>query len=522
MPLNYSKWDALELSDDSDIEGHPNVDKRSLIRWKQRDIHEKREVRKYRIAELNADIACNEVLESRLRQITDEVEKEGPPRFSALVEKFKTSPSPDAPPTNAPGQKTYDEMLLALLLQVWDEAKKDGAEKDDPKLGDALVNGLKQHIVKLGEHQEKFKAELVKEEEEQKKKITMDDLHEGFDSHYVPPKPEPPPLKGAGAGEKKAKKATTTEIEVLNPKGVAAAQDTFAQGSSSTPPASKDDDDDTEIPEMTPTLEEFSRLPIRGYEESWEFIKAHRDVVVAGASDALLVAGFRAQTKGQQDYALRCVHQSLLLQYCDKLGAGAADGVKLFFKKMIDKDPRAIAVFEKDVADTYAHIVERVRVTKAEEEAAGAGEQIQLVPENPGQGISFNVPDGPPPDEFTLEGPGLEGVDINDVRRALQMRWDVFSSFDPALQEALKEGSLDKVNKVLGNMKVEKAEEVVKLLDLAGILNFSESTIRDETGRNGQEEDDEDEEEEDEEEEYEGGTIEDVNEGETKAEQSMS
>lgn len=48
MPLNYSKWDKLEvgilrsccasqadivqLSDDSDIEGHPNVDKRSLIR----------------------------------------------------------------------------------------------------------------------------------------------------------------------------------------------------------------------------------------------------------------------------------------------------------------------------------------------------------------------------------------------------------------------------------------------------------------------------------------------------------
>jgi hypothetical protein len=50
MPLNYSKWDQLEvglsslapkpisihscsvqLSDDSDIEGHPNVDKKSLI-----------------------------------------------------------------------------------------------------------------------------------------------------------------------------------------------------------------------------------------------------------------------------------------------------------------------------------------------------------------------------------------------------------------------------------------------------------------------------------------------------------
>lgn len=32
MPLNYSKWDALELSDDSDIEEHPNIDKRSMIK----------------------------------------------------------------------------------------------------------------------------------------------------------------------------------------------------------------------------------------------------------------------------------------------------------------------------------------------------------------------------------------------------------------------------------------------------------------------------------------------------------
>lgn len=185
--------------------------------------------------------------------------------------------------------------------------------------------------------------------------------------------------------------------------------------------------------------------------------------------------------------------------------------------RMIDRDQRAIAVFEKDVADTYAHIVERVRVTKAEEEASGGSEQIQLVPENPGQGISFNVPDGPPPEEFTLEGPGLDGVDINDVRRALQMRWDVFNSFDKPLQDALKEGSLEKVNKVLGDMKVEKAEEVVKLLDLAGILNFSDSNIRDETGRNKLV--DEDDEEEEEEEENEGEKAADEAEAETKAEQ---
>ena len=140
-------------------------------------------MRKRRIAQLEADISCNQVLEPRLRTIADEVAAQGPPRFSALTEQFKTSPSPDKPPTNAPEQKTYDEMLLALMLQVWEDVKKTGVEGDDPKLGDALVAGLQKHIRQLGEHQEKLKKELKQLEEEGKKKITSDDIHEGFESH---------------------------------------------------------------------------------------------------------------------------------------------------------------------------------------------------------------------------------------------------------------------------------------------------------------------------------------------------
>ena len=52
MPVDYSKWDALELSDDSDFEPHPNVDKRSFIRAKQHQIHEQRAVRKHQVGEM--------------------------------------------------------------------------------------------------------------------------------------------------------------------------------------------------------------------------------------------------------------------------------------------------------------------------------------------------------------------------------------------------------------------------------------------------------------------------------------
>ena len=146
---------------------------------------------------------------------------------------------------------------------------------------------------------------------------------------------------------------------------------------------------------------------------------------------------------------------------------------------MIASDSRAEPVFINDMESTYKHLVERVKISQ-EEESIGK-EQIQLVPENPNQTISFNVPDGPPPEDLLLEGPGTEKLDVNEVRKALQFRWDVFEGFPVDFQEALKTGELDAVNKVLGDMEVSAAESIVQQLDMAGILSFAEGGIRDET-----------------------------------------
>jgi len=143
---------------------------------------------------------------------------------------------------------------------------------------------------------------------------------------------------------------------------------------------------------------------------------------------------------------------------------------------MINADKRAIKVFVDDLENTYQHIVNRVKVTQ--EEQNEGREQIQLVPESTDQTISFNVPDGPPPENLVLEGPGTEDLDIEEVRKALQFRWDVFSGFSPEMQEALRSGGLDGVNKVLGEMEIPEAEVLVNSLDAAGILNFAEGGVR--------------------------------------------
>jgi cell division cycle protein 37 len=525
MPLNYSKWDQLELSDDSDIEGHPNVDKKSLIRWKQRDIHEKREVRKRQIQALTAEIACNTVLVPRLQSILAQLSTSQTPLpyLSGVVEQLQTNPSPDAPPTNAPGQPTYDAMVLSLLLQVSEEAKKAAAaskeDSSDELVGRKVKEGLKKHLAQLGEHTEKLRNDLETEEKEQKKHITSEDMHDGFDSKYTPAKPEPAPIKNAIPEAKSKSKSTTTSFEVLNPK---------ASSSSSPAEDADEEDEDTPLPSLTPSLLAFSRLPLYSYEASWKFIQAHRDVVVPGAADALLVAAFKAQAqaaelaqadeedvkgkgkgvkgkkekerKEEEKYAKQCVCQSLLLSYCEKLGG---DGVRVFFQKMVSGDPRAELVFVKDVEDTYTHLITRVQASLTP--SSGGQEQIQLVAENPTSTISFNVPTSPPPpapEPLTLEGPGAANLDPEEVRRALQLRWDVFTGLSGEMQEALQEGTLEGVNKVLGSMPVSEAEQVVKLLDVGGILSFAEGGIRDETGRGveGEDEDGDDYEDVDEDE----------------------
>ncbi|KDR82905.1 hypothetical protein GALMADRAFT_238552 [Galerina marginata CBS 339.88] len=482
MPLNYSKWDVLELSDDSDIEGHPNVDKKSLIRWKQRDIHEKREQRKHKMKTLEAQIACNKVLLPRITEIAKKLADPSSPTpstvyFNSLVEQLRTNPSRDCPPGNDPSklEHTYDGMLLSLLNMVGEIAKEKvkaagvlEADKEE-RLAKELSAEMTVHVKQLGETIEKDEKQLVEEENELKKHITMDDLHDGFESKYVPPIPAPEPVPHSKSEKKKEKVST---IEVLNPKAVDA-----SSSSVPTTNAIEDEDEDEGLPELTPSLEAFSKLPIGDYDKSFEFIQHHRDVYVPGASDALLVAAFTAQGEGKAKYAKQCVHQSLLLQYCEKLGR---DGVGLFFKKMINGDKRALKVFVDDVESTYKHLVDRVKITQEEQQEAR--EQIQLVPENPSQTISFNVPDGPPPEELVLEGPGTEGLDIEEVRKALQFRWDVFQGFSPEMQEALQSGGLDGVNKVLGEMDVAEAEALVNSLDVAGVLNFAEGGIRDQTG----------------------------------------
>lgn len=307
----------------------------------------------------------------------------------------------------------------------------------------------------------------------------------------------------------KKKQTTTTKtqhIETLNPGA--------AQVSAPAAPAAADSDDE-EAPTVTPVMKAFASLPtalknvplsatgfpegfnpakelqLAPFEEAFRYLGQHKELLHAsyGTADALLMQAFESQMAGQKALARMCTEKALLVQYCNKLGP---DGVSLFFKRyvcladprMMSPDGRAAFVFLNDVLSTYARIAQRAEAlaTQYKEGSEGA-EQIQLMAEDPSTVISFDVPDGPPPENITIEGEGAESMDVNQVKAWLQRRWEIYQSFDPDFRAALETKQLARVNEVLGEMPVEKAERVVQELDEAGILNFSSTEVRDETGR---------------------------------------
>ncbi|KAH0561917.1 hypothetical protein GP486_003373 [Trichoglossum hirsutum] len=467
MVLDYSKWDNLELSDDSDIEVHPNVDKRSFIRAKQHQIHQERYQRRHQIETLKYERTINDGLLSRIDNLLKILQnRSASPTnvdeavFQALIE-TAGDPSKDQPPPRPEGvhakveeQPTYSRMLGVLVDQV----KKAVDESKSDNRWEKYLSELREHQKKVQNLQRELQSKLDQLEKEEGKKITSDSIHTGFDSSHIT------------KSDKQSKTKTQTEksksVELLNPQ--AAAKE---GGSSSSRAGAEDaeanDDIDEEHIEPTKIGKEFAKIKIGDYKDCLQFISEHPDVVAEKETDGLLVEAFNTQIDGNDDYARQCVHQALLLQYCRQLGR---DGVGLFFKRITTKGHQAQKVFLDDVNSTYARIRTRAKELAAERasaEAKGGVEQIQLHAVEPGTKINIVIPPA------TSDDPAEEAAR------------EVFDSFSPSLRKALESGSLDEVNKVLADMNVEEAEDIVGKLGEGGMLSLEEQII-DATTEEGQ------------------------------------
>lgn len=488
MPVDYSKWDALELSDDSDIEVHPNVDKRSFIRAKQNQIHQQRFERKREIDTLKYERLINDGLLERINALLDALSKHqadagktDPDQlvFQALIESAG-DPARDDPPNPPEGvythqkepQPKYSKMMGSLVDQV----KKEVDEKKSPERYKDYMDGVYGHLTKVQNLQQELLKKLAQLEREEKAKITSEGIHDGFNTSHV--------SKGNAKASSTSKAASGgSSVELLNKPstGLSSRHRSSIQREDSAVSSGaeadveddnliskhEDEEEDAASIKLTPEGKQFAKIGLHDYRALLQFISQNPDIVSESTQDALLVEAFNAQMKGNDTYAQTCVHHGLLLQYCRQLGK---DGVAMFFKRITTKGHQAQEVFNKDVADTYQRIKTRA-AELAKEDAEGQNqegvEQIQLHAVEPGTEIHINIPQPNSEEEVEIE-----------ARK-------VFESFPPGFQRALETGSLDKVNEVLGKMSVEEAEDIVEKLSNAGMLSMQEGVI-DATNEEGQ------------------------------------
>ncbi|KAE8146679.1 Cdc37 N terminal kinase binding-domain-containing protein [Aspergillus avenaceus] len=448
MVLDYSKWDALELSDDSDVEVHPNVDKRSFIRAKQAQIHQQREQRRLEIETLKYERIVNDGLLSRIDRLLKLLQQhEGSSKnpeevvFEALME-FSSDPSNDQPPAPPAGvhaqekeQPKYSQMMSALVDQV----KKEMGEVSAESLYKEYIKGVQGHQDKVKGLQKELLARLAQLEKEEGSKITSDQLHTGFDTSFV----AKDDAKGKGAEPK------TESVELLNPGA--------ASGGPSDKAAADDEEEDPENMKASDLAKKFAKISQNDYRTLLQFISENPQIVAERETDGLLVEAFNSQMAGKAEYARQCVHQGLLLQYCRSLGR---DGISLFFKRITTKDHQASTLFRNDVNETYNKIKTRAAELSKETPTDPAGvEQIQLHAVDPNTKITINIP----------SAESTEPVEV-EARK-------IFESFSKDLQTALSSESLDEVNKVLGKLSVEEAEDVVEKLGESGMLSLEEGIV---------------------------------------------
>ena len=339
MVVNYSKWDALELSDDSDIEVHPNVDKKSFIRAKQNQIHMERDKRRHEIKTLKYERVVNDGLLDRIDALLKTFREHAaqavgghPDEFvmnamldTALPPKEDKPPDPPEDVHYKTTQPKYSEMIASLVDQV---KKECGADVDD--WYKTYTKGIEEHRLKVANLQKELLAKLNELEREESKKITSDSIHTGFNTSSVSKakeKPKEPPKP----------KGKVETIEVLNPGPAKNSQLQHVKSDGMTSGADADVDEpvndtrgDDEEFELTTLGKEFAKIKIGKYQECLRFIGEHQEIMAEKETDGLLMEAFNAQMEGDSTYSKQCVHQGLLIQYCRSLGK---DGIGLFFKR---------------------------------------------------------------------------------------------------------------------------------------------------------------------------------------------
>ncbi|KAJ2664305.1 hsp90 co-chaperone Cdc37 [Coemansia sp. RSA 1200] len=465
MPLDYSKWDNLELSDDSDVEIHPNIERGTFLRLRQRKIREERENRRVRKERNEALISMNKDLIERVTGLRDRVagaDEETMAQIAGEWEKdvqiareYKEKRDAAVAKDGQEGlaQPSDEEMMAALKARISDDLLKDAATlASAEEKRSAYVAQLNSHIDKLTANLRDAEKDLVDVDREMAQHINPESItHEGFNRSIV---------SNVGATKKPVAKETQTVTtdEILNP---GSAGNFEAKSSSAVSGAADTNDDIDENGDLRLDADAKRFASIGSMSESRDFILKNLSVVSGAKSDQILGHAFTLELAGNKKLSKQYVRQSLILTYILQMGSS---GVNAFFGRIGPKG-KPQEMFEADVNSRYKHIEERCKVIRSEggdqDSDEPEVESIQLQCDDPNAPIRISVPD--------------ESSDSQEEKARIEL----FHQLPESFRNALKEGTIEAINKVLAVTPGSEAERILAVCGEGGFLGIDGEVIVD-------------------------------------------
>lgn len=473
MVVDYSKWDKIELSDDSDIEVHPNVDKKSFIKWKQQSIHEERMKRNQDILNLETQVDMythlNKRVDKLLTKFTAENGNLGDFGNVEIMEQYlnenfdKTEKS--SGPNVDPEIATYNDMVVDLFDQLKRDATREHKDPNDGKVIKELIVAHRAKIEKVTNEANLKLKELHKEKELH---ISSDDIHTGFDSGFMNPKNSTPET----TEDKEAEKINSA-MESIKLQNKSTSNETLPSSLVKNAPLQFIEyTKEEELLKLAPQTEEFGiKIPFNNYKMSKEFLLKNMQIISGQQKDALMMKSFEYQMNDvNSPMTYQVIHQSEILSYIREIydlkkipflrTNEMEEVINMFFDKIIfnPTNTKGKESFLESVKTKYEHVKNRSEIIQKEQiEEAGEGE-VEGV-----ETIQLRSLDDSAELEVVL--PDFNSKDAEEIKKC-----EAFGKIPQAMQEALKTQSLDEVNKVFETIQIDEAEHILELFDEADII----------------------------------------------------
>lgn len=461
MPIDYSKWDKLELSDDSDVEVHPNVDKKSFIRWKQQDIHQKREERKNEIKILEQQLEMYKHLNKRMDYVlslqkkdkdavkvfmnVEDLEKLLNANFDKLEKCEGDRIDSDIPP--------YNEMVCDLIEQFHSELKR-----DDKLTLQAVLFKIIEHRAKIEKVSEEANAKLAELYKEKELHISSEDMNDAWNSSII----------------NKSSPMTAAEVEKVKNEQQVKTQSLTKLGLKKFISFSGEEN----ILTVDEKTLKFGEIPCKNHEMGKSYLLANYEILSAQQVDALMMSSFNHELEGDTKKCYNVIYQSEVMSSISQIyelrfkndssefihPEELQDIIVKFYMKLDDESSTNMArpFFMSEIEKKYNHVKTRAVAMKEEDEDEREGQEIiQLKSVEPNTELKINVP------EFKDENQTEDEVEKHRIQ--------LFNMIPENMRNALISGSLDKVNEIFASMSLEEGEQMLEIFNAGGFLGIEKT-----------------------------------------------